>query len=237
MATEIDKLDPVPETVPLRSGMVVQLESLRSRQFFKLLRIVTHSALPGLRDANLLSLDAMGDTQEFMGRLLSVVLLSIPDAENETIDFVRSLCYPAALIEPNSKRGLNKADVEHNQTLWDALDEELINPDLDDLITIIEAVIKREAEDIQALGKRLASMFKLAEKTGQIPSPSESTSPSPKASTSASSEDSRGRSTSSRRSTGGRTIKSVTSLLDDSDNASPRSAKRSTTRGGNASIG
>jgi hypothetical protein len=235
MATEIDKLDPIPESVTLRSGMVVQLEALRLRQFLKLMRILTHGALPGMREAGLLNIQAAEDTSEFMGRLLSVTLLSIPDAENETVDFVRSLCYPSGLVEPGGKRGLNKQDVEQNQLLWDALDEELVNPDLDDLVTIIEAVIKREAGDVQALGKRLASMFKLAEMTGQMPTSSKS--PSPKESISDSSEGSRGRSTSSRRSTAGRTIKSATSLLDGSDNASPRSGKRSTTRGGNASIG
>lgn len=232
MATEIDMLDPIPESVTLRSGMVVRLESLRSRQFFKLLRIITHGALPGIRDAGLLDIENLENTEEFMGRLLSVTLLSIPDAENETIEFVRSLCYPDALIE---RKTLNKQDVEHNQALWDALDEELVNPDLDDLVTIIEAVIKREAQDIQALGKRLASMFKLAEKTGQIPSAS--TSPNQKESTSASSEDSHGRSTSSRRNTAGRTTKSVTSPLLGSDKSSPRSGKDSTTRVGSASVG
>jgi hypothetical protein len=233
MANEIDKLDPIPESVTLRSGMVARLESLRSRQFFKLLRIITHGALPGIREAGLLDLENLDDTDEFMGRLLSVTLLSIPDAENETIEFVRSLCYPDGLIE---RKNLNKQDVEHNQVLWDALDEELVNPDLDDMVTIIEALIKREAQDIQALGKRLASMFKLAEKTGQIPT-SKSSSPSLPASTSPSSEDSPARSTSSRRNTAGRTTKSVNSPLLGSDKPSRRSGKGSTTNAGSVSIG
>src|ERR1700759_5288091 len=98
MANEIDKLDPIPDHVILKSGLRVELESLRARQFFKLLRIVTHGALPGMRESGLFNMDGM-DTDEFMGRLLSVTLLSIPDAEDETIDFVRSLCYPYGLIE------------------------------------------------------------------------------------------------------------------------------------------
>ncbi len=230
MATEIDKLDAVPESVTLRSGMVVMLESLRARQFFKLLRIITHGALPGMREAGLFEMDGLS-SDEFMGRLLSVTLLSIPDAEDETIAFVRSLVYPYGLIE---RKGLNKQDVERNQLLWDALDEEMENPDLDDLVTVLEAVVKREAEDIQALGKRLASLFKLAERTGQIPS---SESPQPKESTPDSSEESRGRSTSSRRSTAGRTKSSSTSPSDDSDSASLPSENESTTPIGIASNG
>lgn len=210
MADEIDKLDPIPETVNLRSGLQVQLESLKARQFFKLLRIVTHGALPGMREAGLFDMDDL-DTDEFMGRLLSVTLLSIPDAEDETIAFIKSMVYPVGLIE---RKGLNKQDVERNQILWDALDAEMENPDLDDLVTIIEAVVKRESQDIQALGKRLASMMTLAEKTGQI-----SSSPSQTVSTSLSSEESPEPSTSSRRNTGGETKSSSRSRSVASANA------------------
>jgi hypothetical protein len=212
MADEIDKLDPIPEVVTLRSGLQVQLESLKARQFFKLLRIVTHGALPGMREAGLFDMDDL-DTDEFMGRLLSVTLLSIPDAEDETIEFIRSMVFPVGLID---RKGLNKQDVERNTLLWEALDLEMANPELDDVVTIVEAVIKRESQDIQALGKRLASMFKLAEKTGQIET---STSPSPSESKLNSSEDSPARSTSSRRSTDGKTKSSSRSRSGASANA------------------
>lgn len=223
MATEIDKLDPIPDFVILKSGLRVQLESLKARQFFKLLRIVTHGALPAVRDGGLLDMEGL-DAEEFLGRLMSVLLLSIPDAEDETIEFVRSMCFPAGLAEGVGRRGLNKQDVEHNTMLWEALDLELENPELDDLVTIIEAVIKREAEDIQALGKRLASMFKLAEKTGQIPA-----SPNPQTPTPASLEDYPGRSTSSPRNTTGRTTKSRNRRSVESVNTSLLSENNSTT--------
>lgn len=222
MANEIDKLDPAPDFVFLESGLRVQLESLKARQFFKLLRIVTHGALPGMREAGLFEMDGL-DSDEFLGRLMSVLVLSIPDAEDEAIEFVRSMCFPAGLAEGAGRRGLNKQDVEHNALLWEALDAELENPELGDLLTIMEAVVKREAEDIQALGKRLASMFTLAEKTGQL------SSPSPQTSTPASSEASPARSTSSRRSTTGRTSNSKTARSGDSVSASQRSASNSTT--------
>jgi hypothetical protein len=228
MANELDQLDPIPETARLRSGMTVQLESLKARQFFKLLRIVTHGALPGLRDSGIFDLEDV-DTDEFMGRLLSVVVMSIPDAEDETIEFIRSMCYPVGLIE---RRGLNKQDVERNTMLWEALDAELENPELDDIVTIIEAIVKRESADIQALGKRLASMFKLAEKTGQV-----SVSPSPKTSTSPSSAESPAPSTSSRRNTGGKTRTSSRSRSVESVNASLLSENDSITHVGSASIG
>lgn len=230
MANELDKLDPPPETVTLCSGLQVQLESLKARQFFKLLRIVTHGALPGMQQAGLFDMAEL-TTDEFMGRLLSITVLSIPDAEEETIEFIRSMCQPVGLIE---RKGLNKQDAERNALLWEALDDELENPELDDLVTIIEAVVKREAEDIQALGKRLASMFKLAEKVGQVPS---STSPSPTESTSTSLADSPARSTSSRRSTGGKTKTSKPYRSVESANVLHLSGNDSTTRDGSVSIG
>src|SRR4051812_30001761 len=226
MAEEIDKLDPQDQVVQLRSGHFVRFEALRTRQFLKLLRIVTHGALPGMSQAGMLSLESLSSA-EFLGQFLTMTLLSIPDAEDETVEFIRSMVYPDGLID---RKGLNKQDVEHNKQLWAELDEELENPDLGDLITIIEAVVRREADDIQALGKRLAAMMSLAAKTGQL-------SPAQKASTPASSERSRAHTTSSPRNTAGPTMSSVGSALDDFDNASPPSANDSTTPVGSASIG
>lgn len=164
--TEIDALDPVPEQVKLSSGTVVMLEPLKARQFFKFLRIITHGALPVMQDLSIFNIDGEIDPREFGQRLLTVMVLSIPDAENETIDFLQAMCKPYGLIEG---RKLNKVDTERNAELWNRLAEELENPELDDLVTLVEAIIRRESEDIQALGKRLSAMFKLAEKTGQVP--------------------------------------------------------------------
>lgn len=182
MSDELAALDPIPETVTLVSGTQVVLLDLRTKQFFKFLRIITHGALPIMRDPAMLRLDADTDPEAFTGRLLSLLMLAIPDADEEALDFVRSMCAPAGLIEG---RRLNKQDTERNTALWDQLDLELANPELDDLITIIEAIVRRESADIQALGKRLLAMFSLARKTGQLnpaqPSPNP-TSPAPSSS-------------------------------------------------------
>ncbi len=209
---EVSALDSIPQTVKLADGTHVQIEQLRARQFFKLLRIVTHGSLPMLNDLSFFRMDPDGDAGEFAGRLLSVMLLSIPDAEDETIDFLRSMCKPVGLIE---RKGLNKVDTERNNALWAQLDEVLANPELDDLITLVEAIVKREAADIQALGKRLVGMFKLAERTGPLP-----TSPTPESTTPASSEDSPVPSISSPASTDGPTPSSPTSPSPDSASAS-----------------
>lgn len=228
--SELDALDPVPEQVKLQSGTVVALESLRARQFFKLLRIITHGALPVLQDLSIFRLDPDEDPAEFTTRLLSLMALSIPDAEDETILFLRTMCKPVGLIEG---RKLNKQDTERNSALWAALDTELDNPELDDLLTIIDAIVRREAADLQALGKRLSGMLKLADKTGQLDPRNQTSTPK----TSTSSADSPEPTTSSPSSTDGPTSASATSASADSANVSPPSESGATTSAGSASSG
>ncbi len=211
--SELDALDPVPETVTLSTGAVVVIESLRTRQFFKFLRIITRGALPSLQDLSIFKMDGEEDSRAFAGRLISLMLLSVPEAEDEAIEFIQSMCKPYGLIERRGVR-LNKQDTERNTELWAKVITDLDNPELDDLITIIEAIVKREAADIQALGKRLRAMFALAEKTGQLKQQPGSPTPD-------SSADSPAPSTWSATSTDGPTNGSVTWRLDGSDSASP----------------
>ncbi len=228
MSAELKALDGFPEQIKLVSGNFVEIQDLKARQFFKFLRIVTHGALPLVQDMSLFRLGGDMDADEFGARLLSIMLLSIPDAENETIEFLESMCKPAGLIEG---RNLNKQDTERNNALWDAFARDMANPELDDLISLIEAIVKREAADIQALGKRLQAMFNLAQKTGQIPTQPQ-TSPAVN-----SSADSPAPTTSSPASTDGPTPSSVTSASGGSDNVQLQFENAGTSSSGSASNG
>src|ERR1051325_7998633 len=108
MTSEIDALDPVPERVTLISGTVVELESLRSRQFFKFLRIITIGALPALRDGKLFSTDAV-DEGEFASRLIAAMVMAVPNAEDETIEWLMSMVRPVGMIRG---RRVNKQEEE-----------------------------------------------------------------------------------------------------------------------------
>lgn len=228
MTSEIDALDPRATPIQLSSGTWILIEALRARQFFKLLRIITHGALPLLRDAGLFEVDQ--DPEEFGQKLLSVMVMAVPDAEDQTIDFLLSMVKPHGLTE---RRPINKQDKENNERLWQIVYAEMSNPDLGDLLTIVEAIVRQEAKDIQALGKRLAAMFQIAEKTGQIPPESKSpTSPEQN-----SSEDSPARSTSSRPSTDGTTNASEISLSADSGSASQQFVSAGSTPSTNGSNG
>lgn len=151
------------DIVELSTGFRIKVLPLKSRQFFKLLRIITHGA-GGL----LMNLSFSGDDtpEAFGAKLLALVGYAIPDAEDEVIDFLLSITQAEGFKEG---RKLTKEEKASNNDLVEQLLEELDNPELEDLITVIEAIVLRESSDLQALGKRLMGMFDLAKKTGQIP--------------------------------------------------------------------
>lgn len=202
---EIDRIDPVPETLELSAGIQVRLMPLRTRQLFKLLRIITHGAGLAL---NRVDLNFGDDPDVFIQKLLTLVLFAIPDAEQEAIDFLQSVVEPVELID-KAPRDMNDKERKHNVDVWTELNKELWNPDPMDTIAIIENVVRRESADLQALGKRIAGFLELAKKTGQL-KPGNSDSPaSPESAESQA--PSRARSTSSRTSTGGKTTSSSAS--------------------------
>jgi hypothetical protein len=162
-AKDIEVILPESDLVELSTGFQVRILPLKSRQFFKLLRIITHGAGGLLMNLNFSSGDS---PEQFGAKLVALVGYAIPDAEDEVIEFLLSITEPDGM---KSGRNLNKQDREKNRELAEELVEELDNPELEDLITIIEAIVSREAQDLQALGKRLMSMMELARKTGQIP--------------------------------------------------------------------
>jgi hypothetical protein len=147
----------------LESGTEVVLVPLKSRQFFKMLRIITHGAGGMLLNFKFSSSDS---PEEFGAKLVALLAFAIPDAEDEVFEFLLSMVEPANL---KSGKSLTKTQIADNIKIKAELREELENPELGDTLTLIEAIVKREAEDLQALGKRLMTMFDLAKKTGQIP--------------------------------------------------------------------
>jgi hypothetical protein len=152
--TETEVLDPEPIKMVLKNGIPFDLHPLKLRQFLRLLRIVTRGASDMLDNVRF----DFDDPDAFMSTFLGIVLFSIPDAEEEAVDFVKSVVKPSA----GSLTGNQISDGEKINALYLELD----NPELEDMLTIIQALIEREAEDLRALGKRLAGMFEMAQKMG-----------------------------------------------------------------------
>jgi hypothetical protein len=161
--SELDRIDPVGSIVTLSTGMDVEVVRLQTRQFFRLLRVLTH----GGGEALVKMLDFNSDPGEFGQRLLMAILFSIPDAENEAVRFVQSMCKPPGVAPPEVQRQ-TKAQAQADDAAYEEMGRALFNPPLEDTVSIIEAVVRQETEDIQALGKRLSGLLKLAERTGQL---------------------------------------------------------------------
>jgi hypothetical protein len=159
--SELDRLDPQPAVVKLKSGFEMEIQRLKTRQMFRLLKVLTHGAGPLVQQ----QLD-FGDTAEDFGRkLLALVVISMPDAENEFIDFLVSMTKPVGLIEGKGRK-LNKQEQEDNQVLWRRYEEELGNPEPMDLLDMAEVIVAQEAPELQALGKRIAALMGTFRKSG-----------------------------------------------------------------------
>ncbi len=153
----------VGRTFTLKGGMTVTLRPLMTRELFALLRVVTAGIGPQIA-AQRLNPDE--DEDVFLAKFAGMVLMSLPNAEDEVMAFLRQVVTPTAVITDGR---LDKAIETRNARLVRDLDVLLYNPDPDDTITIIEQLAAAEAGNVRALGKRLAGIFRLAQRTGLIP--------------------------------------------------------------------
>jgi hypothetical protein len=161
MSEELNVLSPVGDVVELSDGTRVRLLDLKARQFFKLLKILTHGpALQLMANSGGNSL-LSGSPEEILGRLVGFIGISIPDAFDETVNFLYDMVEPADLGNTKQSKVEDQAKREH-------LAQVMLNPELEDLVDLIEAIVKRESADLAALGKKVAKLLNLAEKTGQL---------------------------------------------------------------------
>lgn len=158
--TELERLDPTPTEIVLSTGHKVEVVPIRFRQFLAFLKIITTGGIHALGSIELNS--DMSD-EEFAAKMVALLVFSIPEADDEAVGFMRSIIRPV----PTGDRG---KDAELEQEL----DAVMYNPDLDDVVSIVEVMARNEASDIKALGKRLRSLMSLATKTGQVPTEDES---------------------------------------------------------------
>jgi hypothetical protein len=221
---ELDRLDPESAICKLSTDFAVEIVRLRTRQFFRLLRVLTHGAGPAVVQSGL---DFAAGQEAFVQQLLMLVVMSIPDAEQEAIGFLQSMCRPTGLAE---RPKLSKQEEQDNQALWDRFNKELFNPELTDTIDLIEVIVRQEAPELQALGKKLERVFKMFRATGQDKAPAEPE-PSQEELAAASQASSPSPSTSSATSTDGRTSTSSTSRSAASGRSPKQPAAASSTSG------
>jgi hypothetical protein len=149
--SEVEILDPeVPKVIPLSDGTRVEIQRIKMRQVLRFLKLLTAGGvdLPSQ------------DDPDFGNKLLGSLIEAIPNAEDEAVAFVGSLVLPADLHEG---RRLSKEQKEENLELLDALDDLMFNPELEDLLSILEIVIKVETPYLRSLGKRVAALLPQAQ--------------------------------------------------------------------------
>lgn len=152
--TDIDTLASEPKPLTLCSGFEIEVLRLKTRATMSLLKILTRGASTVLGE---LAFSSEMRTEEFTGQLLGAMIVAIPEASDETVEFINMMVEPAGL---KKGRKLSDADFRHNDELEEKLRDELEDPELDDLVTVLEQIIKNEGEHILALGKRLALLLR-----------------------------------------------------------------------------
>jgi hypothetical protein len=160
--SELDRLDPEPVVIKLESGLPVAVVRLKTRQMFRLLRILTRGAGPAIAQ-----LDFGGDAEEFGQKLLGILVMAIPDAEQETIAFLQSMCKPDGLVDKKPQH-MTKKDNENDAGLWERFNAELFNPEISDTLALLEVIVANEAPELQSLGKKLRSLWAVAKKASGL---------------------------------------------------------------------
>lgn len=149
--TDTDILLAEPTNLKLVSGLEVKVLRLRTKALLSLFRILMRGASDILFSGKL---DPNDDG--FQQQLMFAVLFSIPEDPEGTLEFLRVMVEPAQLRTTRTSKG----DDLWNQEQWETLDKELEDPDLEDLIDIVAAIVQSEAPHIQALGKKLTGLVK-----------------------------------------------------------------------------
>jgi hypothetical protein len=156
VSVDVDALvaDPIP--LSLVSGFPIKVERLRTRATMALLKILTRGAGEALLT---LRIGPDMDAEQFTGVLLGAVLVSIPEAEDETIEFINKMVSPANLHEGPR---ITPGDRAWNEEQEEILRGELEDPELDDLMVIVSEIVKNEAPHVLALGKQLVALLPIA---------------------------------------------------------------------------
>lgn len=154
---DVQRLLPDPNLpFALADGTQVVARHLRLREFLSMLKIITRGASMALGSVPLNVND-----ENFASSLVSLFIFAIPEAEDEAVDFVRKIVDPAP-----PQGGWGRDDNARIQA-ESVLDSTLANPDLEDMLSIIETVIRKEGPDLRRLGKRLQDAMTFMQRTGQ----------------------------------------------------------------------
>ncbi len=162
-AAELEAILPRGDVITLDNGMRVRIKPLRTMELLAVVDIALSGLGPRLGD---LSLDPDEPVEQFVAKFAGLLISSLGGSRAEAVAFLRMVCEPADKV---SQFRPDRAQRDRNAALDRALDDELANPHPDDTISILEKVAEMNGGDLHAWGKRLAGIWKLAQRTGKIP--------------------------------------------------------------------
>lgn len=153
---DIENILSEPTEIELTNGMKVEVQRLKTIQMLRLLRIFTR----GIGE-NIGAFSFDPEDPDFAQNIVMLAFLAIPEAEQETVDFVQSMVVPVGYNE----RAKTKEEREKNDELYAEFLVAMRNPEIDDLFSIVEVAIKNEVPHLTALGKRVATLLQAQQKS------------------------------------------------------------------------
>ncbi len=147
-----------PSRIVLSNGAPYIVERLRTRGLLRLMKVFTAGAADVLGQVKF-SLDM--DPEEFAGIFIGSVLFSLPEQEDEAIDFIKKSVRPVKFISNPATPQEREANANEMAKMLSLLDD----PEAEDTFTILEALITIEAPNILSLGKRLSALLAVQRKS------------------------------------------------------------------------
>lgn len=147
-----------PSIITLSNGKKYRVERLKTRGTLRLLAILTGGAQDVLAQTKF-SVDM--DPQEFAGIFIGAILFSVPEQEDATMRFLQGMVTPYHFItDPRTP-----AEREANRDAIVELNNLLDDPEIEDSLEIITAVVTIEAPHILSLGKRIMALLPTIKKS------------------------------------------------------------------------
>lgn len=124
------------------SGLDVLVDELKLVHLFDLLELLEKTSMS-------VNLSPDQDVEVFSNSLVAAIAFSAADNQADLSALLRAVLRPASLVK-NPKTSDAK---QINEALWTQLYDELEDPDIEDLIDVVKAIVHKSADTIIALGR------------------------------------------------------------------------------------
>lgn len=139
--------------VTLSTGLKINIERLRTRQLFRLLKILSKGAGEAIA---LIDFSGEQSQEDITATLLAAVLFSVPESEQEVHEFLVSMSSPVGYVEVPK----NKIEQHRNDEIDELFIKTFENLEIEDFIDLLSKIVELEAPHVISLGKQLATLLK-----------------------------------------------------------------------------